>query len=740
MRRPNTLALLVGLTLAALLASNFLLFYFRDNLGTHFAFKTQTAAAFQAGQIPWWGAFEGGGQPFAGNPNTLTFYPDNVLYLLLPAHVAFNMHFWLHLLLGLAAMRALCLARGVSRRNANVAGAIYLMSGVAISAMAFYNLSTAVTLIPFALYSVERLLSAPNVRSALLAAAAFGLLALAGEPVTVLSVAIAAVLLSIGRVNRQTVSAAAVSLLLAAVIASPLLIAYGEISGEVERITHTFSTKAMLVAALDPLRIGEAFIGPYFGNLNDGQVSNFPGPLAALRERAVTDMPLRFFSTIFIGMIALAALAGRRRAWRYQLLAALTFFLSLGRFNPIVLAFVDALPALRIIRHPEKFAMMLTVALVVVIADWLDDPATKFHRAWPLLASIPVGFAAFDLSSRCSLAGFAALLVALLAMAAASIVALRRSPRQALLLLTFIPLAYWSIRLIPLDDIAPYRDALQTPFAAAMRGARVFHDPQLRFPGSRNWTTREVYHAHALALDGIFGAAVGARYAFDRSPDGMYSLYTRILTERIEAAPLELRWRYMRLLGCTRYITLTMIPNQRPALVQPISARAAAFAYGVPSPLPYILAAPALAGVDSLQQAVQLIESPQFDEHQQVIAPATLVSQAGSVATIAAARATPGHIELDATCGGNCVVLINETWFRAWTATANGQRLATVPLNVDRLGVILPRGRSHVVVEFGNRKRLVTAAWIVSSLLLLLALAMSLRKVPHSTFAPAEAT
>ena len=56
-----------------------------------------SAAAFRAGEIPWWNFADGGGQPLAGNPNTLTFYPDNILYLVLPAHVAFNLHFLLHL-------------------------------------------------------------------------------------------------------------------------------------------------------------------------------------------------------------------------------------------------------------------------------------------------------------------------------------------------------------------------------------------------------------------------------------------------------------------------------------------------------------------------------------------------------------------------------------------------------------------------------------------------------------------
>ena len=66
-------------------------------IGLVIANTTGVSRIFRAGQIPWWNFYDDGGQPLAGNPNSLTFYPDNFLYLLLPAHVAFNLHFLLHL-------------------------------------------------------------------------------------------------------------------------------------------------------------------------------------------------------------------------------------------------------------------------------------------------------------------------------------------------------------------------------------------------------------------------------------------------------------------------------------------------------------------------------------------------------------------------------------------------------------------------------------------------------------------
>src|SRR6185369_6714954 len=101
-------------------------FFFRDNFSTHYPIKVLSQRAFQSGEVPWWNFADGGGQPLAGNPNTLTFYPDNILYLFLPAHVAFNLHFLIHLAIAFFAMRALT--------RSSFAASMYALSGIAVSA------------------------------------------------------------------------------------------------------------------------------------------------------------------------------------------------------------------------------------------------------------------------------------------------------------------------------------------------------------------------------------------------------------------------------------------------------------------------------------------------------------------------------------------------------------------------------------------------------------------------------
>src|SRR5206468_3540792 len=168
---------------AAVVFSSVFFFFFRDNFSTHYPIKVISAAIFRAGELPYWNPFDGGGQPLAGNPNTLTFYPDNFLYLVLPAHVAFNLHFLIHLILGWFAMRALT--------RSPFAAWMWVLSGMAISAMSFYSLITAIALVPFAFLATER-------RSATQIGLAFGLMALAGEPVTIIATAIGCAVICVG--------------------------------------------------------------------------------------------------------------------------------------------------------------------------------------------------------------------------------------------------------------------------------------------------------------------------------------------------------------------------------------------------------------------------------------------------------------------------------------------------------------------------------------------------------------
>src|SRR5256886_11731173 len=122
-----------------------------------------------------------------------------------------------------------------------------VVSGIAISAMSFYNLIAALALVPFALWAAER-------GRWLQLGLAFGLMALAGEPVTIAAAALACLWSA-----RTLLKAIPVAVL----VALPQLIAYSEIAREVERGGFRYSARTVLSASFAPVRFLELLVGPF---------------------------------------------------------------------------------------------------------------------------------------------------------------------------------------------------------------------------------------------------------------------------------------------------------------------------------------------------------------------------------------------------------------------------------------------------------------------------------------------
>jgi hypothetical protein len=584
-----------GLFAAALVVSWTAFFFFRDNFSTHYPMKVISAEVFRSGEIPWWNFHDFGGQPLAGNPNSLTFYPDNVLYLFLPAHVAFNLHFLIHLAAGFAAMRALCLLRTADRRASTVAALVWTLSGVVVSSAAFYNLVTASALIPLALLAVEK-------RSARLLGCAFGLLLLGSEPMTIAGTAL---VVAIAGAGRMTLQSFAVAFVMAIAIGSPQLVAYSEIAGEVER-SVPLSPGAVLATSLTPARVAEIFLWPVHGFLNDA---------GGLRQR--------LFSTIFIGVIALPALFARSR---HVVGAAVCLFFALGHNNPVVEAMVSALPtALRVIRYPEKLVLPLTACLVVLIAGFIHR--TRF--------------------------------------------------RNAAIAIAIVPLLWTTWRALPIDWFDRYEVDRQPPL-------RVHWNPSV-VPGAM--PARLEYRARAKNLDWMFGAVANVRYAIGLSPDRMHALLSRAVAERFGNLAPELKQRYLRM-----------------------------NAADVPHALPMAVLVPATVGAASLSDAIRIMESPQFDEHRVAVAPVAFRSAAGRVVAYQEDGQT---IRVNVEAEGPALLMVNQTYFQAWVARSGESELETLPLNADRLGILVPGGTHEVTLTFGRRRGGVVVCWILSIALLI---------------------
>ncbi|HVR08677.1 MAG TPA: hypothetical protein VMW75_11580, partial [Thermoanaerobaculia bacterium] len=122
--------------------------YMRDVLNAHLAMKMSEARALHQGYFPLLDPYCGGGQPLAGNPNAVPFYPTNVLLLWTSPFWALNAHFWIHLLLAPFACFWMARRFGLAREPAWAAAVCYAGSGFFLSHLSFYNLIAGATLAP----------------------------------------------------------------------------------------------------------------------------------------------------------------------------------------------------------------------------------------------------------------------------------------------------------------------------------------------------------------------------------------------------------------------------------------------------------------------------------------------------------------------------------------------------------------------------------------------------------------
>lgn len=719
---------------ALLLFSQIFFFYFRDNFSTHYPIKTYSAHAFRNFDIPFWNFGAGGGQPLAGNPNTLSFYPDNLLYLLLPAHTAFNLHFLLHLLAGAWAGGALARRYGCSEADARLTGLIYVLSGPVISTVAFYNLVIVVALLPLVLLALEQLIERPGWAPAALLGSAFGLQALAAEPVSFAGSVLAALILLLFRAglpNRRVIAFGALAVGFAIVVASPLLIAYQEIAPESERSTWKFSSRTVLAASLTPSQAAQILLGPFRGFVTEGGSSGY-------QTDPHSDGWPPFLLSMFLGSLVLAAWFTNNRWIRpYRWMAVIFLLLSLGRFNPLLAALVERFAEARIWRYPQKFMLHFTLACVVLISAWLSARARTMRRPFLIgalmlilaLAAWVLATGELHAANRLRLLAGTAIAAGILLL---SMGADRPLLRNLAIALTILPMAWWAVRTAPVDWFAPYRfppALLPEPQEKGERLARPVETEPLRAPEP---SVRSVFRVKAQLLDPLFGNAFGAAYGPVISPDSMDSAMSRIVRERVYGVPiLEHKLRYFRINGCTSLISRYPLDDPSLRLLESVNIEGnAAYRYAVQGAAPYARRIQTLIPARSVQEAVRWIESDSY-QASAVIGPASRRNMPLGPIGISRLRREGQRVVFDVRAPEGGALVLNETYFSRWDVRArrgsDTRSLSIFPADIDRLGMEIPPGEWTVELRFGRRRTLVAISWVLSSLALLAALFFSLR-------------
>ncbi len=244
--------------------------------------------------------------------------------------------------------------------------------------------------------------------------------------------------------------------------------------------------------------------------------------------------------------------------------------------------------------------------------------------------------------------------------------------KRSWLAVTFVPLLVTAFIALPIDWFAPYR----VP-PGETRRVHIAGGPK---PGSL--PAREEYRIRARLLEPLFGAVARLRYTINPSPDGMHALRSRLVLERFNAVPQPLKEKYLRVVMGADARIVEQVVIARGGLVA---------------------------------------EARAFENNSAVVAPAPVITSPGRVTSY---RERGQTIEIDVETAGPALLLVNQTYFGGWIARSPTEQLNTMPVDIDRLGIAVPKGATRVTIRFGRHRLAVAAAWIFSSALLLIALAV----------------
>ncbi len=393
--------------------------FLRDTFNAHLPMKWSEAEALRRGTIPLIDPWRAGGQPLAGNPNAVPFYPDNALYLTASPIWALNAHFWLHLLLAPFAFAWMARSLGLKREPAWAAAVCYTVSGFFLSHLSFYNLIAGATLAPALVAACLALAGGPGGlprrRWALPAVALlWTLLLLGGDPLmALLALVLSGFAVVLGRLKREpgptwpaVLVPGAAALAAGTLLAAPQLVEFVRILPLSFRGHWGYTSAVATVASWDPRQAAEWLLPFLFGR------PDLLGPGSFWGQRFFTDVP-PYYLSLYPGLLALALVAAaglprwRRDSadplspaipisaamprdtaglWAWGSIAFGLFF-ALGRFNPLG-SWLFALPGGSSLRYPVKLwlpvaagaALLCGLGFERLLAAPEGAPARRFRR------------------------------------------------------------------------------------------------------------------------------------------------------------------------------------------------------------------------------------------------------------------------------------------------------------------------------------------------------------------------
>jgi len=724
--------------------------FLRDALNVHLGMKAaQAHLQEESGEgVPLVAPQLAGGQPMAGNPNAVPFYPDNVLYRLGSTLWAFNAHFWLHLLLAPWAMAWLGRTWGLRPEAAWGAGVFYATGGFFLSQMNFYNLVAGAALAPALAAATLVLAREPKGRHVALLGGLWALILLSGEPLMAgiaLLLALLGALVSQGRglLNGKTVSAFFAAFAFGTLAAAPQLVELLRVLPLSYRGHRGYSLASSTAGSFHPWQALEWLVPLGFGRpdqLREGAFWGYP---------YYSGLPPFFFSLApGLLVLALIAVSGLKRKplrlWAWAAIGGGLFF-ALGRFNPLVELLLQ-LPGAGLLRYPVKvwLAVAMGTALLAGLSleRVLEDDRSRrrllaalgtfgvgYGLVWgwltlaPASASvtlrklIPDAFGATFLSLEVSRWSLLTLLSGLAALAlAATFFWAGRRPLLAGVTAVTLSAAVQLLFLSPtlaMDDASAYEEEPEVlahlPAAVPIVNGssdQLFGPVNLKlgdYPeASAQWIARRTFQ-QAYPFAGILH---GRRYELNLTPEGLSSFLTRAARDAIQQLSDPGRIRLLRSWGVGRLVLQRPLSPDALHMVRLLARQPSfgneVFVYEILASADEVYLANRQIFAPHLNAALTTLTNQGFDPGNTVVLPGDNPPRKDLGGTILNVEKTAQSISVEVEAREDTFLLWQRSHLPLYLATVDSFPAQILAGNLHRIAVPVPKGR-HLVEIFPQR-------------------------------------
>jgi hypothetical protein len=690
--------------------------YERDILVTVLPLRHYLLERLRSGQFPQWYPYELMGVPFAGSLVASPFHPQLLLFLLLGPAVGTKWSILLGALFGLCGAYRFARELKASRTAAVAAAYVFGLGGYGVSLVSNPPFLIPFMTAPWMLGALHRVIRRDRRTDIALLAFWWALLFLGGDAQLFLECGVIGLgMLFAYRGSRSAwIRFGGASVIAAALISAELIPA---LASEDESIRAFWKPSAALASlwALNPVRLIDfllpRFVPPNF-RLEFGQLFEGQGDL--------------FVPSLFVGGTALAlALAALWKSAPGALLwasvGALGLALAIGHRGGLLEAWWVVAPPFAKFRIPEKYAGLVAVALIPLVAagaDRLRESGRPFALATavcgatlllfalvpgrPLVAfterwrdgskPMPDGLAdAMATSTHSGLLTTGALLCVL-----AGLLAFSNDRVQALAipLLVFCELALGNMGRMPLASASVVEDF--GPLATALQKDAIAKEPPPRVIPSRGGTTQKdiaddelVQDIHLWFLPDDAGRSHAVPFQ-ENSSAGRARVNRLVGSLTAQERPLWER----RFNVCYRATDRRHPPKSDETVIASVDSPPVSLVRHDCVPRAYLGNALVAANIEQARDRMKL----GLGDRDAVWEGGPAI--AGGGGTVQWEEAAPEHLRLSVDASAPSALVVSDAFARGWTAMVDGAAVEIYPTNVAARGVAVPAGHHKVEMKY----------------------------------------